>query len=73
MYLGKHGLKDSFAAMIGTSYDLRAPDYSYLVIIEIRDFYYTKVNIFSKCKKVAIQMSNVVRSSKMLLRTTITG
>lgn len=50
---GKPGLKDDFASMIPSSYDLRAPDYRYLMIAELRDFYYSKFELFTKCMELA--------------------
>lgn len=51
VYSGNPALKDTYASMIGVDYDLRAPDYSYLVIVELWDFYYQKFEIFRTCKK----------------------
>jgi hypothetical protein len=45
VHSGNQALKDTYASMIGIDYDLRAPDYSYLVIAELRDFYYQKFEV----------------------------
>jgi len=42
--------------MIGINYDLRAPDYSYLVIVELKDFYYQKFAAFRSCKGKTIHL-----------------
>ncbi|XP_021306014.1 uncharacterized protein LOC110431324 isoform X3 [Sorghum bicolor] len=53
---GTKALKDSYASMISGGYELKAPDYSYLMISELRDFYYEKFDIFKACKHKTIQV-----------------
>jgi hypothetical protein len=51
--LANHILKDNYASMLGIHYDLRAPDFSYLMIDELRDFYYTLDSVlFALAKKL---------------------
>lgn len=56
-YTGRAGPKDTFASVIPKGYDLRAPDYSYLMITELKSFYYQKYTIFTKCRQIASEIS----------------
>lgn len=53
-------LKDTFAATIPRNYDLKAPDYSYLAITEMKTLYYMKYSIFRSYKNLftSIQDAN---------------
>lgn len=57
---GAHPLKDTFASMLRPGYDLRAPDFSYLMITELRDFYYNKYTLFAQCKETAIRVHRLL-------------
>lgn len=46
---------------MGMNYDLRAPDYSYMVIAELKDFYYHKFKIFKACKQKTIQLLHLLQ------------
>lgn len=40
------------------NYDLKAPDFSYLMINEIKDYYVSKHNAITMCKQIAITMGS---------------
>lgn len=61
LYIGRHILKDDYAAMMAINYDLKAPDFSYLMITELKEFYYNKHNLLSDCKNIVIQMVPVLQ------------
>lgn len=44
--------------MIPTNYDLKAPDFSYLIITELKDFYYNKHALLMNCKTIAAQIAS---------------
>jgi hypothetical protein len=39
------------------SYDLKAPDFSYLMIAEIKDYYHSKHNTLNTCRSMAAQIT----------------
>lgn len=60
-FTGRYGLKDTFASLRGPYYDLRAPDYSYLAIVELRSFYQTKSSLFIECKDIATKAQSLLQ------------
>lgn len=60
---GGKALKDNYAALIGANYDVRAPDYSYIVIAELTEFYYRKFTIFRTCKDKTMYMLRLLQRS----------
>jgi glutathionyl-hydroquinone reductase len=58
---GNQILKDNYASMLGLNYELRAPDYSYMVITEIQDFYYQKFKKYEMCKRKTIKAMQTLR------------
>jgi hypothetical protein len=71
MYTGITQLKDTFAATIPRSYDLRAPDHSYLIISELRDFYQTKSRIFAKSKNITSEVHHIMHEFYSIVETQI--
>ncbi|XP_021321190.1 uncharacterized protein LOC110437175 isoform X2 [Sorghum bicolor] len=58
---GNQALKDNYASMIDTAYELKSPDYSYLLISELRDFYYQKFKILKICRYKTIQLQQMLQ------------
>lgn len=62
LHIGTHVLKDNYVAALGIDYDLKAPDFSYLAIAEIKEFYYNRHIILDNCKKIVAQMVPVIQA-----------
>lgn len=44
--------------MLHIDYDLKTPDFSYLMINELKDYYSSKHNAITICKEIAIRMGS---------------
>lgn len=53
---GTRILKDEFAKQFTTRYDLTAPDFSYLIITELQDFYSTRQHYVDCCRNTILSM-----------------
>lgn len=65
---GASDLKNNFALNIPSGYELKAPDYSYLIIAELKDLYKTKFSIFSQCAKVSQDMYDMMQQLCRLIK-----
>lgn len=48
--------------MLGSNHDLKAPDYSYMMIAKLKDFYYQKFTLFEACKEKTIELLQLVQN-----------
>lgn len=60
VHTGHQILKDDYLSALGCDYDLRSPDFSYLMINELKDYYSTKRSLISTCRETAFKMGAAI-------------